>query len=103
MEVNLLELLSRKKVSEDSGAGSVAGFSAPMGDDNHIVKKKTVTEDDEQQDTKSFKGEKFEITTSWRGTNKGTTIMVHQIDGDGTLFNSDEKVKQILNYLESTF
>lgn len=107
IEINLLKILSENKTNEDTGAGAVAGFSAPMGDKNSIVKKKNIDEEDksvmDKQDTESFDGKKFEITKSYRGPNKGYTLMVHQKEGDGTIFASNEKVQQILNYIESNF
>jgi len=107
VKVNLLKLLSEMKVTEDTGAGAVAGFSAPMGDKNSIVKKKNIDEDDksslDKQDTESFDGKNFEITKSYRGPNKGYTLMIRQKEDNGTIFASNEKVQQILNYIESNF
>lgn len=132
IDVNLLQLLekyscSEKETNEDTGAGAVAGFSAPMGDKNSIVKKKTVKDIDEgeedenhlnqgevasfeinetnqeQASEKTFNSTNFEVTRAYRGPNKGYTLMVRQVTGDGKMFEGDSKVQQVINFLESIF
>lgn len=125
MNINLLKLLEDFSVpeekNEDTGAGAVAGFSSPMGDDNSIVKKKIVDEGEEdvnhlnqgemaitevnqeQASEKTFNSTNFEITRAYRGPNKGYTLMIRQVTGDGTTFEEDSKVQQVMNYLESIF
>lgn len=128
MDINLLKLLEDYSVpeeeNENTGAGAVAGFSAPMGDDNSIVKKKTVAEieegeedanhlnqgemaitevNQEQASEKTFNSTNFEITRAYRGPNKGYTLMIRQVTGDGTTFEEDSKVQQVMNFLESIF
>lgn len=128
MDINLLKLLEDFSVpeeeNEDTGAGAVAGFSSPLGDDNSIVKKKTVAEieegeedanhlnqgevaitevNQEQTSEKTFNSTNFEITRAYRGPNKGYTLMIRQVTGDGTTFEEDSKVQQVMNYLESIF
>lgn len=129
MNINLLKLLEdyseQEKTNEMSGAGGVAGFSAPLGDDNSIVKKKTVVDEgeedanhlnqgeyspmqisevnQEQASEKTFNSTNFEITRAYRGPNKGYTLMIRQVTGDGTTFEEDAKVQQVMNYLESIF
>ena len=129
MKLDLLKLLEDysepEQTDENSGAGAVAGFSAPMGDKNSIVKKKTVVDEgkedanhlnqgeyslnqisevnQEQASEKTFNSTNFEITRAYRGPNKGYTLMIRQVTGDGTTFEEDAKVQQIMNYLESIF
>lgn len=126
MNINLLKLLedySEPEITdESSGVGGVAGFSAPLGDDNSIVKKKTVVDEgeedanhlnqgevaitevnQEQASEKTFNSTNFEITRAYRGPNKGYTLMIRQVTGDGTTFEEDAKVQQVMNYLESIF
>lgn len=126
MDINLLKILEKYSVpeeeNENTGAGAVAGFSAPMGDDNSIVKKKTVAEieegeedanhlnqgemaitevNQEQASEKTFNSTNFEITRAYRGPSKGQTLMIRQVTGNADIFKSDEKVKQVLNYIET--
>lgn len=101
--MNLLKLLSEVKVTEDTGAGAVAGFSAPMGDKNSIVKKKMDEDDKSSIDSgvKEFEGKNFKISKTYRGPSKGITIMISQRSGNGDFFGADHRVQQILNYIES--
>jgi len=94
------EQLYNTAIKEMSADGGVAGFQAPLGDEtNKKLFKKEADESDNKGIDKTFEAGDYTITRSFRGSNKGYTLMVQCKKDKGKTFLNDTKVQALVNYL----
>lgn len=109
--LQLFDESAKKCTTETSDSGGVDGFAAPSPalkydkkmsfgeedpDDNEIM-----SEDDKEESTIDKSSKHYSASVSFRGKNRGYSLMVTDNAHKGTKFNSADVVDKILNFLES--